>query len=272
MLYVAMFDEMDEGTAIFKCSNQPPCGAPAKFLGYEGVPSDHYLWLTGQAGQMLRGEIPLSGSFRPELPERRRDNLIKNAAVNALLPNRLIDSKYYETTTPASLLPAPFCAGARSGPRSSMLTPPSAGWVSCSNPPARPSPCPTAWCASIPCERISWMTRFSSFPLTIISHRLGELFWLDARRRPAQGGAWNQPAAYDQEKLTPYYYSTRLDHSLVQTEFTPTERCGYFRFTFPSGKAVVLLANRLPGELAGSGSNVVTGSEQFQEHAGLPVW
>jgi len=64
MLYVAMFDELDEGTAIFKCSTRPPQpGAPAKLLAYEGVPSDHYLWLTGQAGRMLRGQSPLSADL-----------------------------------------------------------------------------------------------------------------------------------------------------------------------------------------------------------------
>jgi hypothetical protein len=58
MLYVAMFDEMDEGTAIFKCSNNPPAGV--QLCDYEGMPTDHYLWLTGEAGKMLRGEIPFS--------------------------------------------------------------------------------------------------------------------------------------------------------------------------------------------------------------------
>ena len=58
MFYVAMFDEMDEGTAIFKCASQPPPGA--QFVSYAGVPSDYYLWLTGEAGKMLRGEIPFS--------------------------------------------------------------------------------------------------------------------------------------------------------------------------------------------------------------------
>jgi hypothetical protein len=58
MLYVAMFDEMDEGTAIFKCANQLPAGV--QLCSYEGVPTDNYLWLTGQAGKMLRGEIPFS--------------------------------------------------------------------------------------------------------------------------------------------------------------------------------------------------------------------
>jgi len=58
MIYVAMFDEVDEATAIFKCTNEPPTDQPpAKFLTYEGLPSDHYLWLTGQAGRVLRGEI-----------------------------------------------------------------------------------------------------------------------------------------------------------------------------------------------------------------------
>ncbi len=61
MLYVAMFDEMDEGTAIFKCSNNPPAGV--HLCNYEGVPTDEYLWLTGEAGKMLRGEIPFSRSM-----------------------------------------------------------------------------------------------------------------------------------------------------------------------------------------------------------------
>jgi hypothetical protein len=53
MAYVAMFDEVDEGTAIFKCTNNPPAG---RFCTYEGYPSDHYLKLAGLAGQLLRGE------------------------------------------------------------------------------------------------------------------------------------------------------------------------------------------------------------------------
>jgi predicted alpha-1,2-mannosidase len=100
-----------------------------------------------------------------------------------------------------------------------------------------------------------------SFPLTIISHRLGELFWL----LPSDGSAdaWDKPAVYDQEVETPYYYSTRFDDSLIQTEFTPAARCGYFRFTFPSGKPVVLLANRLEGKVSDGDNNSVSGVEQF---------
>lgn len=56
MLYVAMFDELDEGTAIFKTDNHPPGGA-SRFLAEPDLPSDHYLWLTGRIGALLRGEI-----------------------------------------------------------------------------------------------------------------------------------------------------------------------------------------------------------------------
>lgn len=54
-LYVAMFDEVDEGTAIFKCTNTPP---GENFVTYEGLPTDYYLRLAGTAGKLLRGELP----------------------------------------------------------------------------------------------------------------------------------------------------------------------------------------------------------------------
>ncbi len=56
MLYIAMFDEVDEGTAIFKCTNHPPSGNGASFLTLEGLASDHYLRLAGKAGKLIRGE------------------------------------------------------------------------------------------------------------------------------------------------------------------------------------------------------------------------
>ena len=63
MLYVAMFDEVNEGTAIFKCTDTPPVSDVAKFIGMDGRPSDFYLYLTGQGARMLRGETPVTDTM-----------------------------------------------------------------------------------------------------------------------------------------------------------------------------------------------------------------
>ncbi|HSI36320.1 MAG TPA: glycoside hydrolase family 71/99-like protein [Tepidisphaeraceae bacterium] len=62
-IYVAMFDEIDEGTAVFKVSADPPEG----FLKLDTPRSDHYLWLTGEVGRMLRGQA----EARDEMPARK---------------------------------------------------------------------------------------------------------------------------------------------------------------------------------------------------------
>jgi hypothetical protein len=64
MAYVAMFDEVDEGTAVFKVTNRPP--TQGRFATYEGLPADWYLRLTGEGSKVIRGER----RARPELPIR----------------------------------------------------------------------------------------------------------------------------------------------------------------------------------------------------------
>jgi len=56
-VYLAMFDEMDEGTAILKVTNTPP--TQAHFLTYEGLPSDWYMRLVGTGEKMLRDKTPI---------------------------------------------------------------------------------------------------------------------------------------------------------------------------------------------------------------------
>lgn len=68
-IYQAMFDEMDEGTAIFKCTSDPPVGK-SPFVTFDGMPSDHYLWLAGQGGRLIRGEIDVSESQPARRAER----------------------------------------------------------------------------------------------------------------------------------------------------------------------------------------------------------
>jgi hypothetical protein len=60
-----MFDEVDEGTAMYKCvptaAGLPAQGSfvPLNIDGYN-LSSDWYLRLADQAGKMLRGEIPVT--------------------------------------------------------------------------------------------------------------------------------------------------------------------------------------------------------------------
>ncbi len=69
LLFLAQFDEVDEGTQFFKCVHEVPVGK-SPFISYEkDVGTDHYLWLAGEAGRMLRGERP----FTTVLPERKKN-------------------------------------------------------------------------------------------------------------------------------------------------------------------------------------------------------
>ena len=115
---------------------------------------------------------------------------------------------------------------------------------------------PNSMVRMYPVRADAFADRIDSFPLTISSHRIDELFSI----MPGEAGS---PAAYDQEETTPYHYSTRFDESLIQTEFSPTERCGYFRFTFPHTDAFVSLSNRHPGKLETQNNSAVGGEEQF---------
>ncbi len=68
-VFVGMFDEVDEGTAIYKVADTTPVGR--HFVTYEGLPSDWYLRLTGAASRMMRGETPLTWKVPVDLPGPR---------------------------------------------------------------------------------------------------------------------------------------------------------------------------------------------------------
>ena len=77
-IYATMFDEIDEGTALFKVTNTPPNNIngnnepnialvgdyPASvFQTLDGLSSDYYLWLVGEATRMLRKEFSITQSI-----------------------------------------------------------------------------------------------------------------------------------------------------------------------------------------------------------------
>jgi predicted alpha-1,2-mannosidase len=90
--------------------------------------------------------------------------------------------------------------------------------------------------------------RITCFPLTAVSHRLGEVFAL----RPValhpvaalpQPGDWSKTMPYDHdlEVTRPWYYSTYLLDDGITVEFAPGRLTGFYRFTFPAGSRSVLL-------------------------------
>ncbi len=73
-LYAAMFDEIDEGTAFYKCAVEgqlPVFGkerAERRFVGIEeGLSSDYYLWLLGEAANWIKG----GQGYKVTKPERK---------------------------------------------------------------------------------------------------------------------------------------------------------------------------------------------------------
>jgi hypothetical protein len=77
MLYNAMFDEVDEGTAILKgCTKKSLAPSDGYWLtfdadGYNNLPSDWYLRLAGLANKMLNKQIPLTKAMplNPNKPD-----------------------------------------------------------------------------------------------------------------------------------------------------------------------------------------------------------
>ncbi|RXK55948.1 glycoside hydrolase family 92 protein [Oleiharenicola lentus] len=105
--------------------------------------------------------------------------------------------------------------------------------------------------------------QINGFPLTMISHRLGEIFTLQATTGAIDAKSWTTPITYDHEKPTPYHYSVWLEEPALKLEFAPGERTGLFRFTARDRAPVVLLATRKEGEMAVAGPQSVTGIERF---------
>jgi predicted alpha-1,2-mannosidase len=77
--------------------------------------------------------------------------------------------------------------------------------------------------------------QISSFPLLVVSHRLGEAFSLKPYSKLVTPDSWKQELTYDHdlEITRPWYYSTYLVDEEITVEFVPGKKAGIFRFAFP---------------------------------------
>jgi predicted alpha-1,2-mannosidase len=113
--------------------------------------------------------------------------------------------------------------------------------------------------------------QISSFPLTIVSHRLGEVFSMKPVIGTPVSGSWRQKQAYDHdlEVTRPWYYSTYFLDDEITTEFTPAKKAAIFRFTFPSASAKSLLFglyNNGAGSFSFKSGNSVAGVETYHDN------
>jgi predicted alpha-1,2-mannosidase len=85
--------------------------------------------------------------------------------------------------------------------------------------------------------------QITCFPLTAVSHRLGEVFALRPTIKPVEAALWSErmPFDHDLEITRPWYYSTFLLNDGITVEFTPGRLTGYYRFSFPAGVTPSLL-------------------------------
>ncbi len=85
--------------------------------------------------------------------------------------------------------------------------------------------------------------QIESFPLNMVSHRLGEVFGIKPDTGPLNTASWDKKMPYDHdlEITRPWYYSTYLIDKGITVEFTPGKKVGIFKFSFPKKAAKSIL-------------------------------
>lgn len=93
-------------------------------------------------------------------------------------------------------------------------------------------------------QRIDFLDdQISTFPLTIVSHRQGQVFSLKPAIGELTGKSWTTKMTYDHdlEINKPWYYSTYLVDDEVKVDFTAGKKIGFYRFSFPDVKSKAIL-------------------------------
>ena len=117
--------------------------------------------------------------------------------------------------------------------------------------------------------------QITSFPLTIVSHRLGQVFSVKPSIKPLNNESWKSPMSYDHDlELTrPWYYSTYLIDDDITVEFTPGKKAGFLHFSFPESDSKALLFDVYNGGKSAYnfiGDDEITGVETY--HNDIPAY
>ncbi len=117
--------------------------------------------------------------------------------------------------------------------------------------------------------------QISSFPMLVVSHRLGQVFSIKPSIKPVTNESYDKRMTYDHdlEVLRPWYYSTYLIDDEVTVEFVPGKRAGIFQFSFPAGAGKHLLLdgfNDGPSQWKLISGTQLTGMETY--HGNIKIY
>ena len=114
--------------------------------------------------------------------------------------------------------------------------------------------------------------QIADFPLTIVSHRSGQVFSIKPFSGAIAPESWDAKMTYDHdlEINRPWYYSTYLVDQEITVEFTPGKKTGIYRFHFPvheKNKSILLsVYNEGDAFYHFISSHEITGMETYHDN------
>lgn len=117
--------------------------------------------------------------------------------------------------------------------------------------------------------------QINSFPLNVVSHRLGEVFAIKPFVGKLELNSWNKKHTYDHdlEVNKPWYFSTFLIDDNIKVEFVPGAKTGIYRFEFPDkeDKNILFdLYNKGEGNFTFTPDREFTGMETY--HGNIKIY
>ena len=113
--------------------------------------------------------------------------------------------------------------------------------------------------------------QISSFPLNVVSHRLGEVFSLKPFSGKLDLASWNHAMTYDYdlEVTRPWYYATNLIEDEIKVEYVPGKKVGFYQFHFAPNQPKALLFgmyNDGASEYRFISATEITGTETYHDN------
>lgn len=93
--------------------------------------------------------------------------------------------------------------------------------------------------------------QISSFPLLVVSHRLGQVFSIKPNTdKTLTSKSWNEKLAYDQdlEVRNPWHYENDFVEKDIHVDFVPGQKVGIFKFDFSNTKNENILLGTYNGQ------------------------